>query len=408
MISRDLKPSRRRPAAGLCAGAGLAILASASPSLAAPAAASPKSAAPVANSKPSTVSELVVTADKPPEPGAVIGDIRPDLQLAPEDVAAYGVSTITDLLDELAPEIGSNSGRGGEGPAILVNGRRISGFNEIRNLPTEAILRVDILPEEAALKYGFSANQRVVNIVLKPLYGSQTAEASGGASTAGGGASGQAELGATRIAGERRFNIDLKVNTQNALTEAQRDVISPTNGTPFDLAGNVVGITPSGEIDPALSALVGRPVTIAGVPAGAASRSLTLGDFAATAGIPNVTDVRPFRTLVPDTQKASLNATLTRPIFADISATVNATFEATSSDSQRGLPGIALLVPADDPFSPFSTPVQVDRYVQGFGPLEQTADTWTGHLGVSLNRDVASWRLALTGNYDHADNRNAN
>ena len=50
---------------------------------------------------------------------------------------------------------------------------------------------------------------------------------------------------------------------------------------PFDLAGNVVGITPSVEIDPALSALVGRPITIAGVPKGAASRSLTLGDFAA-------------------------------------------------------------------------------------------------------------------------------
>jgi hypothetical protein len=29
------------------------------------------------------------------------GDIKPDLQLTPEDVAAYGVSTITDLIDQL-------------------------------------------------------------------------------------------------------------------------------------------------------------------------------------------------------------------------------------------------------------------------------------------------------------------
>jgi hypothetical protein len=35
--------------------------------------------------------------------------------------------------------------RGGS-PVILLNGRRIAGFQEIRDLPTEAILRVDILP----------------------------------------------------------------------------------------------------------------------------------------------------------------------------------------------------------------------------------------------------------------------
>ena len=52
--------------------------------------------------------------------------------------------------------------------------------------------------------------------------------------------------------------------------------------------------------------------------------------------------------------------------------------------------------------------MQVDRYVPGIGPLDQDAETWTGHLGVSFNRDVAKWRLALTGNYDHADTRNDN
>ena len=114
--------------------------------------------------------------------------------------------------------------RGGEGPAILVNGRRISGFNEIRNLPTEAILRVDILPEEAALKYGFSANQRVVNIVLKDHVDAELADLQGGASTEGGGGAGQAEAGLTRISGEHRLNIDLKYNAQAALTEAQRDL----------------------------------------------------------------------------------------------------------------------------------------------------------------------------------------
>jgi iron complex outermembrane receptor protein len=331
----------------LSVGACAAALLAAGSARAAPA------PAPAAVAKPPTVSELVVTAEQRVEPGAAVGDIKPDLQLQPQDVASYGVSTITDLLDELAPEIGSNSGRGGEGPAILVNGRRISGFNEIRNLPTEAILRVDILPEEAALKYGFSANQRVVNIVLRPSYGSELADLTGGAATAGGAAAGQAEAGVTRIAGERRFNLDLKYSPQALLTEADRNVTPLTTGPALDLTG--------------------APV-----------------------------DPRGFRTLVSDVQKVSANAVLTQPIFADISATVNATFEATRSEALRGLPGVTLFTPSP------AGPVEVDRLATNFGPLSQDAQNWTGHLGLSLNRDIAQWRLALTGNYDHTDSKNDN
>jgi iron complex outermembrane receptor protein len=402
------------PASVLRAGVSLAVLAAVAGPALAEAPDTPmttqRAAAP-APAKPSqpTVSEVVVPAIPKVEPGAVIGDIKPDLQLAPDDIQAYGVSTITELLDELAPEIGSNSGRGGEGPAILLNGKRISGINEIRNLPTEAILRVDILPEEAALKYGFSANQRVVNIVLKDHVDAILADLQGGAATEGGGASGQAEAGVTRISGEHRLNIDLKYNPVAALTEAQRSLTSlAANGPAFDLTGNVVPGGAATELDPRLSALAGAPVTIAGVPAGAAGRPLTLADFLATANIPNVTDVRPFRTLVPESQQVSLNAVYTRPIFFDISATVNGTFTVMTSDTQRGLPGIDLDLPAGNAFSPFANDVDVERLIPNFGPLNQDAESWTGHFGMSFNRDVASWRLALTGNFDHVDTRNDN
>ena len=355
--------------------------------------------------KAATLSEVVVTADKPPQPGAVIGEIPPELQLDPADIQAYGVSNIADLLNELAPEIRSDRGRGGEGPVVLLNGRRISGFNEIRDLPTEAILRVDILPEEVALKYGYSANQRVVNIVLQPHFRAETAEAGGGAPTAGGQVSGQAELGVFRIADDHRAHIDLKYQASSALTENERDLTSPSSGQAFDLLGNVRSSPPGGEIDPALSALVGEPVTIAGVPVGADGRALTVADFAPTAGNANASDVGRYRTLLPKTQQVSANGVYSHPIFAGISATVNATFEATSSDALQGLPGAALLVPAGNGFSPFSRPVEVDRYVSGLGPLTQSVDGWTGHLGTTFNRDAGKWRLSLTGAYDHADSK---
>ncbi len=350
-----------------------------------------------------TVSELVITA-APAQPGAVVGDVVPELQLDPADIQAYGVSTMAELLGQLSAQTRSERGHGGA-PVVLLNGRRISGFAEIRDLPTEAILRVDILPEEAALKYGYPASQRVVNFVLRPRFRATTAEISGGGPTAGGRVSGQVELGLFRIDGDKRFNIDLKVERATALTEDERGLTSLTSGQTFDLVGNVRGTGPGGEIDPGLSALAGRTVTRAGAPASAVSRPSTLADFVAGSGTPNVSDTGRFRTLLPATDQATANVVYSRPIFGGMVATLNATLEASHSDARLGLPGVSLLVPAGSPFSPFGATVAVDRYVPGLGPLTQTRDSWNGRLGGGLNRDLGDWRLSLTGAYEHEDSR---
>ncbi|MDB5494733.1 MAG: TonB-dependent receptor, partial [Phenylobacterium sp.] len=358
MSVRKDKAARRRLGAALAlmfAGVSTAALAQAQPGPAPrpqTAKARPRSPQPAQDA---TVSELVVTADPDrPQPGAVVGDIKPELQLGPQEIQSYGVSTLTQLLDELAPQIRSDRGRGGEAPVILLNGRRISGFNEIRDLPTEAIQRVDLLPEEAALKYGYSANQRVVNIVLRRFFRAVTAEGGGGAATEGGLASGQAELDLLRIRRDTRFNIDLKVSGQTALTEDERDLVSR-----------------SPSADP---------------------RATALSD---------VTDLGRYRTLSPASRSASLNAVYAAPLFAGLQATINGTLEAKHTEALQGLPVVALAVPAGDPFAPGGA--TVDRSVAAFGPLRLTTDTWTGHLGSGLNRDIAKWRLSLTGAYDHSD-----
>jgi hypothetical protein len=183
-------------------------------------------------------------------PGAVVGDIEPELELSPSDVQSYGVSTVTDLLDELAPQTRSDRGRGGDSPVILLNGRRISGFNEIRDIPVEAILRVDILPEEVSLKYGYTADQRVVNIVLRPRFRALTGEAAGGGDTEGGQESGQAEADLFRVRGDNRMNFDLKYQGGSELTDAARGLIEPAPPAPYAIGGNVVSSTPGGQIDP--------------------------------------------------------------------------------------------------------------------------------------------------------------
>ncbi len=390
---------------GACAAPLIWALAGAA--VAAPPEASPPpaKAAPAPKADPdadvdATVSEVVISGQRR-QPGAVVGDIKPEIQLSPADVQSYGVSSVADLLNELSPETRSDRGRGATTPVVLLNGRRISSFSEIRDIPTEAILRVDILPEEVSLKYGYSADQRVVNIVLRRRFRAITGEVGGGGPTEGGQATGSGAVDLLHIRGDDRLNLDLKYQQSTAMTEADRDLAAPASGPPYAIPGNVTAAVPGASIDPALDALAGRPVAIAGVPAGAAGRPLTLSDFAA--GAANVTDVSRDRTLLPATRQVTLNAVLSRAVFGDVSATVNGSLSANSSQARLGLPGMDLLVPAGDPFSPFGSDVLLHRYVDSLGLLRQDVDGWTGHLGASLNRETHDWRLSLTSAYDHAD-----
>ena len=169
--------------------------------------------------------------------GTVIGDIPPENSLTARDVRATGATDITELLEALAPQIGSARGRGGERPVLLLNGQRISSFREMRDIPTEAIERVDILPEEVALKYGYRADQRVVNIVLRPRFRSTVVQVEGGGATEGN--YGRGELDVDRLmigeSGRTMFSIDADAN--DALLEANRDIdLNPDEPGPDDRA----------------------------------------------------------------------------------------------------------------------------------------------------------------------------
>lgn len=330
-------------------------------------------------------------------PGSAIGDTPPDQQLSPAEIRSYGVSSVGDLLVELGPQL--RSGRGNGPPVVLLNGRRISGFEEIRNLPAEAILRVDILPEEVALKYGFSADQRVINFVLRPRFRAVTTELEGRVATEGGRATPAGRFDILALNRRGRVNLHVEYQESSALTEAERGITALA--TPFSIPGNVVGVA-GGEIDPALSARVGALTTIAGVPTGTSTP--TLGDFAATAGRATVTDPTPFRTLLPAGRVFNINAIYATTFGEDVSATFNARVDAVESRASFGLPGVALTVPAGNRFSPFSRAVVVDRALDGFNPLGQSSNTITGHFGANFGGNLGQWQWSIIGNFDRIDN----
>ena len=170
---------------------------------------------------------IVITGSRPR--GSVVGDIAPENTLDARDVRATGATNISELLDAIAPEIGSVQGRGGEQPVLLLNGQRISSFRELRDIPTEAIERVDILPEEVALKYGYRADQKVVNIVLRQRFRSTTALLGAGGATDGGYANGTADLTRLLIQRNGRTTFNLHATGNSMLTENERDVLLTGN-----------------------------------------------------------------------------------------------------------------------------------------------------------------------------------
>lgn len=289
--------------------------------------------------------EIVVQGQKPR--GSVVGDIPPENVLNPRDIRATGATSIDELLDSVASQTGSARGRGGGRPIVLLNGQRISGFREVRDLPPEAIERMEILPEEVALKYGYAADQRVVNIVLRRRFNSTNVELRGRGATDGGYVSGQADAGRLIIAEGTRTSLNLRVEGNSPLEEDERDVIL-------------------------------QPVP----------------------SEPNEVDPRPFRTLVGSSSTYRMTGTHNRTILGDVSATVNAEAERSASKSRFGVATATL----DD------AGTEILRAFPEEGPLTRRSTSDSFALGTSLNWQDGKWRLSSTGTaeYDHGVTRTDN
>ncbi|HEX8842691.1 MAG TPA: TonB-dependent receptor, partial [Sphingomicrobium sp.] len=222
--------------------------------------------------------EIVVVGQK--ARGSVIGDIPPERTYDSRDVRATGATNINELLDALAPEIGSSRGRGGGAPVLLLNGQRISSFRELRDIPTEAIQRVEILPEEVALKYGYRADQRVVNIVLRQRFRSTAVLAGVNAPTEGGEAGATGDVTRLLIQRNGRTTLNVHAEGNSMLTEAERGI----------------GLSPTASVDD-----------------------------------------RAFRSLVASKRDIRGTATLNRQIFGNVSATLNTELEHNEGRSLIGL-----------------------------------------------------------------------
>ncbi|MHA6316917.1 TonB-dependent receptor plug domain-containing protein [Altererythrobacter sp. CAU 1778] len=181
-------------------------------------------------SEPAEGNVIIVQAER--QRGQVDTDIPPVIELNEEEIAAYGAGSIADLVEALAPQTSSGSGRGDGRPVFLVNGQRVGSFREFRRYPPEAIEKVEVLPEEVALQFGYPATQRVINFILKENFASREVEGEYGGPTAGGRATGEVEVSQLTINGANRLNLGAEFNTSSMLTEDERDIIQTEGSAP--------------------------------------------------------------------------------------------------------------------------------------------------------------------------------
>lgn len=237
---------RIRPVASFLGSTALSCIVLPAPLLAADGAAPPSpppASAPPLASTPDRLPEL----DEEPQAGEIVvvatrikGQVdapQPPIQtLSEADIAAYGAASISDLLAALSPQTGSGRGRGSGRPVILLNGQRIANFREMRNIPPEAIRRLEILPEEVALRYGYPADQRVINFILKDRFAARTIEAEYGQPDRGGSSTTQGEASLFRTTGLGRLNLTVSASDTTPLYESERGVIQAAGSPPGSAA----------------------------------------------------------------------------------------------------------------------------------------------------------------------------
>ncbi len=276
--------------------------------------------------------------------GQIETDIPPVMTLDEDDVAAYGAASIGELLEAVSPQTGSGRGRGGGHPVILLNGQRISSFRQLRNIPPESIRRMEVLPEEVALRFGYSPDQRIVNFILKDKFAAIQAAGEYNIPSRGGFSDSELEAQLTRFDGPGRLNISWKMHDLSMLTENERAIIQPDGTVP----------TVTGDPDPA-----------------------------------------DFRSLVSDSVTHTLNGSWSTGLGDDGfdgSLTIDGLYQYSDSRALSGLDTVLLTAP-DGPSALRSLS----------GPLERVTRTDTFEAGVTLNKPIGRWQFSATADAGYVD-----
>lgn len=324
---------------------------------------------------------------------SVVKGLDPLATLDHNTLDSIGATSMADLLRVIKPL--TQSADGGD-PIFLLNGQRVSSYQEIGSLPPEAIDKVEVLPEPAALRFGYPPTRRVVNFITKRNFRQIETSVAAGSTTRPGSSVAEGNFNLTRLHKDQRVTLTLQRQHTSPLLQSKRRVL-PNPQVLFDSIGNITAPT-GGEIDPALSQIAGQPVTVVPVPQPEADRS-TLGAYAAGANQPRLFDLGPYRTLSPRKEEWKAESVLADKI-GGLSGSLDLSAEQSTETAMSGPAAITLTVPASNPYSPFAATVLLHRYLTEAGALHTRQTTTTLHGGSTLRGAISGWLWDWTASVD--------
>lgn len=194
-----------------------------------------------------------VAQDQTPRPGIdpdsfrledviVIGrrgstDLTPEREFGAAEIDALGAYDIAEAIRRLSQNLGLN-----EFPQIIVNGRRALNPADFLGFPPDALVRVEVLPPEAAALYGDDPSRRVLNIVLEREFKSRDGQLAGSRPTAGGRSSVSGDIRQSEIHDDSTRQFGLRLSRDTALRAEEREAYSRDHP-----GSNGLTLRPSGD-----------------------------------------------------------------------------------------------------------------------------------------------------------------
>jgi hypothetical protein len=136
--------------------------------------------------------------------------LAPEIELDATEIDNLGAYDIGEALGRLSEGLGFD-----ETPVIIVNGRPVTNARDFLRFPPDALVRVEVLPQQAASLYGEAPSRRVLNIVLQPRFTSRDGFVRASAPTQGGNSSLGLDVRQSEIveSDTRQFGVQLTRDT---------------------------------------------------------------------------------------------------------------------------------------------------------------------------------------------------
>lgn len=364
----------------------------------------------------SAVEEIVVTGSRL----GVRGEgVSPVTTFDSKKLSTLGVSTVSDAMRYIsqqpftqAPYSQSDGavfaemrGLGVDATLVLINGRRAvpsaatvsrNAF-DLNSIPLPAIDRIEVLSDSASAIYGADAVGGVVNIILKREVAQPTVELSYG--SADGGADERRAAFSAGISGESlNASFIFDYFDRGALLGADRERLRNQDFRRFGAADRTFT-----EADPGnVSSLTGQNLPgldspFAAVPVGS-SGTMSVADFAATAGTQNRESLDRYRAIVPEAKRLSAGAFLELSLPLEGATAFGEFLYSDRETTTQFFPptSFGFVVPAENPYNPFGQPVFVNRLLTELGPQRTETDSQMYRAVLGSRLSMGAWDIELS------------